>query len=392
MELVCPKTKEKLKREGNYLVSGGEQYPIESGVADLRIYRQFSEMKHHRRRQAFGHKAFPNEDFRRRGIAFVGPFPFAIGSYEIELIPQPLSQKLIARLIRKRVSNRSAKIQVNALNKFLEYFQEVENVVNFVDLPYKTGFAQSLSLLLCKKLFWDKIELAGNVLEIGVHNGIASEFVLDASKVTYGVEYVLSSLTNKGHKFKHQNLVCADTFSLPFEDSSANLIVCNQTVPCCYGSTGDLLREISRVLAPGGKFCFTAHGSAWVHLMNDGLAKELRIVDPLIATEFNDIRASYMCHLYTRDEWHRLLNDYDLDVVFEQGYGTTSTSQAIEFFRTFENSGMGLLTSNPQYQNKMNDLFNRIYAYEVSSTKEGIWETNKYLDFGMVAEKQCLKV
>ena len=66
------------------LVFGDEQYPIESGVADLRIYRQFSEMVHHRR-QVFGHKAFQNEDFKRRGIAFE-PIPFAVGSYEVEAV------------------------------------------------------------------------------------------------------------------------------------------------------------------------------------------------------------------------------------------------------------------------------------------------------------------
>jgi len=51
--------------------------------------------------------------------------------------------------------------------------------------------------------------------------------------------------------------VVGDALALPFPKSSFDVVV-NIESAHCYGDTAGFLREVSRVLRPGGSFCFAA--------------------------------------------------------------------------------------------------------------------------------------
>jgi len=56
-----------------------------------------------------------------------------------------------------------------------------------------------------------------------------------------------------------QNIVLGDPHSLPFDDGKFDLVVSNLCLPFCQ-NPGEVFKEVSRVLSPGGTFLFSSLG------------------------------------------------------------------------------------------------------------------------------------
>jgi SAM-dependent methyltransferase len=390
MKLVCPVTLQPLEQAGDALVSGAYTYPVKGAVPDLRPGRDFDALRHHRRRNWFGLASSLYAEWQRRGIVFEGVYPFAVGSYEEELSGKfSGTTDLVQRAFNRYIRHRSRSLQEKLLNRALSLIPAPPHIaqIDFLSLPYGPHLGQSFSLLLAKRLFWDRLEILPDAIEIGSHNGKAAAFLWDTAKFAFGIEYVHSTLVDQGNFYDHGRVISGDIFALPFADGTVGAIYSNQSIPCCYGSIADLLREVRRVLKQGGTFAFTSHGPAWTTLMKGDCGLGSDVIDASTSLAFNDIRSSYMNFMYSREEWGRLLADYGFELISEQGYGMIQTSRIVEIFRTFENCGLGLLAEKPQFAGKMNDLFNRLLQQDVSTAPSGKWVTSAQVDFGLVARK-----
>lgn len=107
---------------------------------------------------------------------------------------------------------------------------------------------------------------SGKVFEIGCGGGLNHEFY-DLGKVTSfagmdpsakGLQYAREAVAKKGW--------AADVRqgygeAIPFEDESFDCVVCTFTL-CSVGDQAQTLRELRRILRPGGRLLYAEHGSA----------------------------------------------------------------------------------------------------------------------------------
>lgn len=107
---------------------------------------------------------------------------------------------------------------------------------------------------------------SGAVFEIGCGGGINQQFY-DRAKVTSfsgmdpsakGLEYARAAAAEKGwdadirHGFGE---------AIPFDDASFDSVVCTFTL-CSVNDQAQTLRELHRILKPGGKLLYAEHGRA----------------------------------------------------------------------------------------------------------------------------------
>ncbi|MEP2235007.1 MAG: class I SAM-dependent methyltransferase [Alteripontixanthobacter sp.] len=106
----------------------------------------------------------------------------------------------------------------------------------------------------------------GDVFEIGCGGGINQQFY-DASAVTsYAgidpggklLEYARAEAERKGWPADIRDGVGED---IPFDDASFDTVVCTYTM-CSVADQAQVVREMRRILRPGGKLLFLEHGRA----------------------------------------------------------------------------------------------------------------------------------
>ena len=103
------------------------------------------------------------------------------------------------------------------------------------------------------------------ILEIGFGTGINLKFYPDNVKKLIGVdanEGMLKQYRKKSHNSKVEvKLLHQNGESLPFPDNSIDAVVSTYTL-CSIKNIDSALKEIYRVLKPGGKYYFLEHGLA----------------------------------------------------------------------------------------------------------------------------------
>ncbi len=107
---------------------------------------------------------------------------------------------------------------------------------------------------------------AGQVFELGCGGGINQQFY-DAQKVTYfagmdpspkGLDYARSAADGRGFQ---ADLRQGFGEAIPFPAASFDCVVCTYTL-CSVDDPAQVLREMHRILKPGGRLLFAEHGKA----------------------------------------------------------------------------------------------------------------------------------
>ena len=106
----------------------------------------------------------------------------------------------------------------------------------------------------------------GNVLEIGIGSGLNIPlYNKDRVKNIIGVDpsTEMQSLAKERINESPVNikLISADAAQIPLEDQSIDTIVCTYTL-CTVPNPEGVLKEMKRLLRPGGRFLFSEHGHA----------------------------------------------------------------------------------------------------------------------------------
>jgi len=106
----------------------------------------------------------------------------------------------------------------------------------------------------------------GNVLEIGIGSGLNIP-LYDTDLVTKIVGVDPSATMHSLAKERINEspvsveFISADAAEIPLQDQSIDTIVCTYTL-CTVSNPQQVLKEVKRLLKPGGKFLFSEHGNA----------------------------------------------------------------------------------------------------------------------------------
>ena len=107
---------------------------------------------------------------------------------------------------------------------------------------------------------------SGKVFEIGCGGGINQQFY-DAAQVTSfsgmdpsakGLEFAREAVARKGWQGDVRQ---GFGEAIPFDDESFDCVVCTFTL-CSVGDQAQTLKELRRILRPGGRLLFAEHGQA----------------------------------------------------------------------------------------------------------------------------------
>ena len=106
----------------------------------------------------------------------------------------------------------------------------------------------------------------GNVLEIGIGSGLNIPlYDTDLVKKIVGVDpsAAMHSLAKERINESPVSIefISADAAEIPLQGQSIDTIVCTYTL-CSVSNPQQVLKEVKRLLKPGGKFLFSEHGNA----------------------------------------------------------------------------------------------------------------------------------
>lgn len=107
---------------------------------------------------------------------------------------------------------------------------------------------------------------SGKVFEIGCGGGINQQFYDPGRVVSYsgmdpstkGLDFAEAAIAKKGWK---ADIRKGFGESIPFEDESFDCVVCTFTL-CSVGDQAQTLKELRRILRPGGTMLYAEHGRA----------------------------------------------------------------------------------------------------------------------------------
>ena len=131
------------------------------------------------------------------------------------------------------------------------------------DKDIKGQHARSLYPVLLKKLFHIPFRSA---LDLGCGTGEMLKLIFqkDADKALYGIDLSEKMLSVAKSKLPDQvKLLLGDSESLPFPDNTFDVVFCNDSFHH-YPAPMNVLREVHRVLKPGGTFLM---GDCWQPLV-----------------------------------------------------------------------------------------------------------------------------
>lgn len=192
-------------------------------------------------------------------------------------------------------------------------------------LPYLLDFACGLSPIARQRR---KVipQAAGRVLEIGIGTGLNLAFY-DRAKVERLVGIDPATQMHALARKRSQRLglpvelLRLSAEEVPVESGSFDTVICTYTL-CSLSSPEQALREMRRVLRPGGKLLFAEHGLA----PDKPVAKWQARLEPYWS------RIAGGCHL-TRDV-PRLLAEAGFSADMEAGYVAWPRSLAYNFVGT----------------------------------------------------------
>jgi SAM-dependent methyltransferase len=168
--------------------------------------------------------------------------------------------------------------------------------------------------------FMARVPITPRVLDIGCGDGHFASIAYDQLPIDVGIDVMARDLPEaKNRPGVYREVMFASATELPFADASFNTVVSNCVIEHIPDNDA-VLREISRVLKPGGVFATTLPSEHYPDFLLGATALRnvgLKGLGARYGQFFN--RISYHHHVYAPDEWRRRFEAAGLEVV-EQTY------------------------------------------------------------------------
>ena len=121
----------------------------------------------------------------------------------------------------------------------------------------------------------------GNVLEIGIGSGLNIPlYDTDLVMKIVGVDPSTAMHSLAKERIRESpvkvEFISTDAAKIPLQDQSIDTIVCTYTL-CTVSNPQQVLKEVKRLLKPGGKFLFSEHGNA----PDENVVKFQRKLEPI---------------------------------------------------------------------------------------------------------------
>jgi ubiquinone/menaquinone biosynthesis C-methylase UbiE len=134
------------------------------------------------------------------------------------------------------------------------------------------------------------------VLDIASGSGYGTQILAESAKKVYGVDVSEDSVEYAKHHFGGKNIEfkVGDAVTIPLDDDSVELVVCYETIEHIKDYE-QFLREIKRVLQPGGRLILSTPNEDEFHEGNHFHLHEFRLQElkDLLAKHFSHQQWSY---------------------------------------------------------------------------------------------------
>ena len=165
-----------------------------------------------------------------------------------------------------------------------------------------------------------RVPLTPPVLDIGCGDGHFASIAYETLPIDVGIDVMARDLPEAAQRRDvYREVMFASGTQLPFASESFNTVISNCVIEHIPDNAA-VLREISRVLRPGGVFATTLPSEHYPEYLLGATAFRkvgLRGASKAYGDFFN--RISYHYHVYTPQEWRRRLEAVGLQVE-EQTY------------------------------------------------------------------------
>ncbi len=156
--------------------------------------------------------------------------------------------------------------------------------------------------------FMSTVPLASPVLDIGCGDGHFASIAYQRLPIDVGIDVMKRDLPEAAARpGVYRVVMFASATDLPFDDASFNTVVSNCVIEHIPNNAA-VLREISRVLRPGGVFATTLPSEHYPDfLLGSTTFRKMRL--PSLGEAYGRFfnRISYHYHVYPPEEWRRRL-------------------------------------------------------------------------------------
>lgn len=194
---------------------------------------------------------------------------------------------------------------------------------------------------------WGKMEVGEPSLELGMGDGVASEFILNRS-ATVGSEPILSYLLAAQKRERCKYYMSIDSTSIPFKDETFNSVF---TINTIYHTENKdkAVSEMARVLRPGGLL--------FLDDVSPALFESILLPVMYKMISFETIRDDFTKHVLgaqgegtfsgTLEYWHKNLAELGFDIIGIESYLSPELTTISHSWHFFE--GLLNLTCPTQY-------------------------------------------
>lgn len=183
--------------------------------------------------------------------------------------------------------------------------EQVKEIFGRYSEAYVTSAVHAKGADLSQMDEWIKPEADMNLLDIATGGGHVAKLLSSRFKHVFATDLTERMLANtERHLREHENIffVVADAENLPFLDNSFDYVSC-RIAAHHFPDPAAFIREVVRVLRPGGKFIFI-----------DNVASENDKYDAFINSLEKERDYSHVRSLKT-SEWTSLLEESGLDII-----------------------------------------------------------------------------
>lgn len=222
------------------------------------------------------------------------------------------------------------------LIRYPRFYAQKESKERFFNFYYPRCLWRDLPGHLILKLFegycYQKTEITPPSLEIGPGAGDTSSINFAGRKLTFGLEYFGDNIDKRTLEL-FETVICGGINPIPFRKETMATILAVHIIDHLLDIDA-ALKEVSRVLRPGGRFVFTANGYKYPFLehypfrpkSSEAIKKwELRMLKgtrpngyPLFKCDDPEDAVGQNC--YTKDKWDGIAKKHGLKVTKYKEY------------------------------------------------------------------------